>query len=209
VPDLAGALAYFTAARDAIGDRPPSRALAACLAGRSNTLALMGRLADAAADARRSLAAAREIGDPPGEALALIRLGLAAKFAGDIGDALQAHRQARQVPADIPGWIARTCSDLSACALREAGELAAAERACADGLARSREVGDLQSLSALLETMAHIDLQAGRVQDAAAHLHEALQIIVRTGGWFGLISILNVCGYLCAATGRRAEAVTA
>jgi predicted ATPase/DNA-binding CsgD family transcriptional regulator/transcriptional regulator with XRE-family HTH domain len=209
VPDLAGALGCFTAVRDAVGDRGPSGALAACLAGRSNTLSNLGRLAEATADARRSLALAREIGDPAGQAQALLCLGLAAWFAGHIGDALQAYRQVRQVPAGIPGWVDRTCSDLLAVALAEAGDLAAAERACAGGLARSREAGDLQSLSALLDTMAHLDLQAGRVQDAAARLHEAVQIIVSTGGWSGLVSVLRGCGYLCAATGRRAEAVTA
>ncbi len=168
----------------------------------------MGRLAEAAADARLSLALAREIGDPAGEALALLCLGLASWYADDIDTALQLYRQARQIPADIPGWIARTCSGLLAVALAEAGDLAAAERACTDGLARSREAADLQSLSALLDTMAHLDLQAGRIEDAAAHLHEALQIIARTGGWSGLGSVLNGCGYLCAATRRRTEAVT-
>ena len=208
-PDMTGALRHFTAVRDAIGDRGPSRALAACLAGRSDTLEHMGRLAEAAAEARTSLALAREIGDPAGEALALLLLGLVSWFADDVDDALQAYRQVGQIPADIPGWIARTCSELLAIALAEAGDLAAAERACADALARSREAGDLQSLPTLLDTMARLDLQAGRVQDAAAHLHEALQIIVRTGSWHGLISVLSRCGYLCAATGRRAEAVTA
>jgi predicted ATPase/class 3 adenylate cyclase/DNA-binding CsgD family transcriptional regulator len=208
-PDMAGALDHFTAVRDAIGDRGPSRALAACLAGRADTLQHMGQLAEAAAEARRSLALAREIGDPAAEALALLCLGLAAWYADDTDDALQLYRQARQIPADIPGWIARMCSELLAVALAEAGDLAAAERACADALARSREAGDLQSLSALLDTMARLDLQAGRVEDAAAHLHEALQIIVRTGSWHGLISVLSRCGYLCAATGRRAGAVTA
>jgi predicted ATPase/class 3 adenylate cyclase/DNA-binding CsgD family transcriptional regulator len=208
-PDMAGALDHFTAVRDAIGDRGPSQALAACLAGRADTLQHMGQLAEATAEARRSLALAREIGDPAAEALALLCLGLIAWYADDTDDALQLYRQARQIPADIPGWITRTCSDLLAVALAEAGDLAAAERACADALAQSREAGDLQSLSALLNTMARLDLQAGRVQDAAAHLHEALQIIVRTGSWHELISVLYRCGDLCAATGRRAEAVTA
>ena len=208
-PDMAGALRHFTAVRDAIGDRGPSRALAACLAGRADTLEHMGRLAEAAAEARRSLALAREIGDPAAEALALLLLGFASWYADDVDDALQAYRQARQIPADIPGWIARMCSELLAIALAEAGDLAAAGRACADALARSREAGDLQSLPGLLDTMARLDLQAGRVEDAAAHLHEALQLVVRTGSWHGLISVLSRCGYLCAATGRRAEAVTA
>ena len=139
----------------------------------------------------------------------MLCLGLGAWYADDTDDALQLYRQARQIPADIPGWITRACSDLLAVALAEAGDLAAAERACADVLAQSQEAGDLQSLSALLDTMARLDLQAGRVEDAAAHLHEALQIIVRTGSWHELIGVLYRCGYLCAATGRRVEAVTA
>jgi predicted ATPase/DNA-binding CsgD family transcriptional regulator len=209
MPDQAAALGYYTAVRDAIGDRGPSRALAACLAGRSDILAHLGRFAEAADDARRALAMAREIGDPAGEALALVNLGVAVWYAGDIDEAGQLYRQVQQIPADIPGWIARTASDLLAIALRDAGDLAAAERACADGLARSREVGDLGSLPDLLVRMAGLDVRAGRVEDAASHLQEALQIIARTGSWFGLLNVLNCCADLCAATGRRAEAVTA
>ena len=83
-------------------DRGPSRTLAACLAGRADTLQHMGQLAEATAEARRSLALAREIGDPAAEALALLCLGLAAWYADDTGDALQLYRQARQIPATSP-----------------------------------------------------------------------------------------------------------
>ena len=121
---------------------------------------------------------------------------------------MQLARQAEQIPADIPGWIARLCSYVLTDVLTEAGDLAAAERICAAGLARSRDAGDLQNLAGLLTQMAILDLQAGRVEDAAAHLREALQIAVRTGGWAELLNGLDCCGYLCAATGRRAEAVT-
>ena len=209
VPDLAGALGHFTAVRDAIGDRGPSRALAACLAGRSIVLSNLGQLAGAAVDARRSLAVAREVGDPAGETLALISLGAAAWYAGGIDDALQLARQARQIPAGIPGWIARAGGQFVAGVLEQAGDLAAAERIYADELARSREVGDLRWLPGLLVRMADLDLRAGRAGDAAAHLHEAVQVIARTGGRFELFHVLDDCGYLCAATGRRAEAVTA
>ena len=92
--------------------------------------------------------------------------------------------------------------------LTEAGDLAAAERSCAAGLARSRDAGDLRNLASLLTQMAILDLQAGRVEDAAAHLREALQIAARTGGRVELLNGLDCCGYLCAATGRCAEAVT-
>ena len=66
--DLAGALGHFTAVRDFIGDRGPSRALADCLASRSVTLSALGRLAEAVDDGRRALAVARELGYPAGEA---------------------------------------------------------------------------------------------------------------------------------------------
>ena len=79
----AGALRDFTAVRDAIGDRGPSPLLARALSGRSATLLTTGRIAEAADDARRSLALARE-GDYPGaEALALAVLGLVACVCGD------------------------------------------------------------------------------------------------------------------------------
>ena len=74
--DLAAALGHFTAVRDAVAGRPPSRALTNALAGRAAVLRLMGRAAEAAGDARRALALAREIGDPAGELLALGELSL-------------------------------------------------------------------------------------------------------------------------------------
>jgi DNA-binding CsgD family transcriptional regulator len=46
------------------------------------------------------------------------------------------------------------------------------------------------------------------LQDAAAHLREALQLDTRTGTWQGMYGKLDWCGLLCAATGRYAEAVT-
>ena len=208
VPDLAGALGHFTAVRDAIGDRGPSRALAACLAGRSIVLSNLGQLAGAAVDARRSLAVAREVGDPAGETLALISLGAAACTpAASTMPCNWPGRRGRSRPAFPAG--SRAAASLVAGVLEQAGDLAAAERIYADELARSREVGDLRWLPGLLVRMADLDLRAGRAGDAAAHLHEAVQVIARTGGRFELFHVLDDCGYLCAATGRRAEAVTA
>ena len=59
--DLAETLDHFTALRDAATGQP-SRTLADGLLGRALTLVNMGRAAEAADDARRSLAVAREIG---------------------------------------------------------------------------------------------------------------------------------------------------
>ena len=206
--DLAAALAHFTAVRDAMGDRGPSRALADCLAGRSWTLSEMGRIAEAADDGRRALALARKLGYPAGEALALVELSTAAEYAGDLDGALHLARQAGQITVGIPGWIARLCSIILTFVLTAAGDLAAAERSCAAGLARSRDAGDLQNEAALLTRMAFLDLQAGRTGDTAAHLREGLQIAARTGIGTGLLNGLEVGGYLCGATGRYAEALT-
>jgi DNA-binding CsgD family transcriptional regulator len=53
-----------------------------------------------------------------------------------------------------------------------------------------------------------LELEAGRLQDAAAHLRESLQLATRTGHWTEIGNALDGCGLLCAATGRPAEAVT-
>ncbi len=56
--------------------------------------------------------------------------------------------------------------------------------------------------------MADLDVRAGRPGDAAAHLREAAQIALQTGAWIVILDILEGCGYLCAATGRPADAIT-
>ena len=206
--DLAGAVGHFTAVTDAMRDRRPNRAVAYCLAGRSIALMNLGRVSEAAEDGRRSLAAARELGDPAGEASALAVLGLAAFYADDPGGAVHLARQAGQVPGDLPGWVARMCSYFLAAALIEAGELAAARHACVAGIAGARAAGD-QGLAELLILMATLDLRAGRTGDAAAHVREALQIAVRADMPPSVENALDFCGYLCAATGRYLEAVTA
>ena len=206
--DLAGALGHFTVLRDAVADRPPSRALADAPAGRAITLHNMGRIPEAVGDARRALAMAREIKYPVGELLALGGLTFAASFAGDHDDAVRLGWQAAQVTAGVPGSLARSCSQALTFVLIAAGDLATAERVSAAGLAQAREAGDLWNQSALLPRMADLDLRAGRTGDAAAHLREGLQLAVRTGNWGDLGTGLHHCGTLCAATGRPAEALT-
>ena len=206
--DLAGALGHFTAVLDAAADRPPSRALTAALAGRASVLRLMGRTAESAADARRSLALAREIGDPAGELLALIDLSFDADYAGDHDEAVRLARQAGQITAGIPGLLARGCSYVLTIVLADAGDLAEAARVGAAGLARARDAGDLWNQAILLPRIVDLDLRAGRTGDAAAHLREGLHLAVRTGSWLELLTGLSQCGNLCAATGRTAEALT-
>ena len=204
--DMAGAVEHFTALRDAVAGRPPSPALAGALAGRAFALRDLGQFPEAAEDARRALTVAREVGHPFGEVLALLDLALAAAAVGEMGEAVRLAGQAGQVPGDIPASITRTCSMYLTEVLTLAGDFAAAERVCADGLAASRAAGDLVNQQSLLARMTLLDLRAGRAEDAAAHLREALQFALRTGLWPAVY--LDYCGHLCAATGRQAEAVT-
>ena len=206
--DLAAALGHFTAVRDAVAGRPPSRALASALAGRATVLRLMGRAAEAVGEARRALALAREIGYSVGEVMALVELSFDAYYAGDHDEAVRLIRQAGQITAEIPGATARLCSTVLTTVLAGAGNLAEAERAGAAGLARAQDAGDLWTQAALLPRIVDLDLRAGRTGDAAAHLLEGLHLAVRTDSWFELLYSLFQCGELCAATGRAAEALT-
>ncbi len=206
--DLATALGHFTAVCDAAAGGPPSRALTLALAARARVLRIMGRTAEAASDARRSLALARQIGDPAGELLALADLSFDADYAGDHHEAVRLARQAGQIAAGIPGPLARICNWVLTIVLADAGDLAEAARVGAAGLARARDAGDLYNQVALLPRIVDLDLRAGRTGDAAAHLREGLHLAARTGSWFELLTGISQCGDLCAATGRAAEALT-
>jgi non-specific serine/threonine protein kinase len=205
--DLAASLGHFTAVRDAAAGRPPSRALTAALAGRAGALRNMGRAAEAAGDARRALALAREIGNPAGEFLALVELSWEAHYAGEHDEAVQLARHAGQITG-IPGGLARYYSSVLTMVLAGAGDLAEAERAGTAGLARARDAGDLQNQAVLLPRIVDLDLRVGRTGDAAAHLREGLRLAVRTGSRLDLLTGLSQGGDLCAATGRAAEALT-
>ena len=206
--DLPGALQLCAAVIDVIGDREPSRLLVDCLDLQSAILSNLGRVPEAAAISRRALAMARELGYPFGQAFATGAWSSRAWYAGDLDEAAQLARQAGQIP-DIPGTAARLCGFLLAGVLAEAGDLAAAGQACAAALAEARDAGDMYNLHGLLPIMADLDLRAGRTAEAAARLHEAAQVILQTGLWFMMLAVLEGCGYLCAATGRPADAVTA
>jgi predicted ATPase/DNA-binding CsgD family transcriptional regulator len=207
--DLVEALGHFTAVRDAVAACGPSPALADCLSGRSLALLNAGRVPEAAEDARRALAFARGIGYPAGEALALVALSLAASYLDDLDKALAWGQQAQQIdPATIPGRLARLAGEILTMALIETGEVAAAQRSCADGLSRARQAGDLRNQAFYLDFMTELDRQAGHMPEARAHLREALEIASRTGDRLRAISCLDHCGQLCAATRRWAESIT-
>jgi predicted ATPase/DNA-binding CsgD family transcriptional regulator len=207
--DMIASLGHFTAVRDAISARGPSRMLVDCLSGMSITQLNLGHIPEGTADARHAWDLSLELVYPAGEALALLDLSVAASHGGDLEAAVAWARQIDQVDlAGIPGWVARLCSPILTAALIDAGETAPARRSCADGLDRSREAGYLQGQASLLAKMSILDLQARRISDARAHLREALELATRIGDRSVVADCLDQCGHLCGATQRQGEAIT-
>jgi predicted ATPase/DNA-binding CsgD family transcriptional regulator len=207
--DLREALDHFTAVRDAIGQQGASPVLVDALLGRSVYLLNMGRVTEGQQQAYDVLAMARELGYPVGEMVALTALGVAARYLGDIEQALTWHRQASQIdPAQVPGRRARECTVPWVQTLMTAGQVDAARRSCADGLARARAVGDLTNLVVCLSVAADLDLRAGHMSQTGQDLAEAIELALRNGYRFNLTGCLDICGHLCAASGRWVEALT-
>ena len=212
-PDAA--VEHYTTVRDAL-ERTHRRTdpvglllMTLCLAGLSAARLQMGRVAEAAEDARRAMDVARQTGYPGLEAIALTCLSTVAWRAGDRDGALRLVRQAQDISGDSAGGLHRALSQFVTMIMIETGDLAGAEQACAAGLASSREVGDLTNLSGQLWNKVFLDLRASRIDDATAHLRELLQIGMQTGLRPIVLVSLDCCGHLCAATGRPAEAITA
>ena len=212
--DPPAALDHFTMARDALEDPayPVDAAgpwlLSLCLGGRASALLRLRRLAEAIEDSRRALDLARETGIGGLEATAMASLSHAVWHDGDRDGALRLARQALAIAAEFAGSLQRGLSQIVAGILTEAGDLAAAEQACAAALTSSRDVGDLTNLCGVLWHRTILDLRTERIDDAPAHLRELLQIATQTGLRPLLPAGLDCCGHLCAATERPAEALT-
>jgi DNA-binding CsgD family transcriptional regulator len=207
--DVTTGFGHFTALRDALTGRAPVPLLAQTLAWRAGALRILGRGPEAAEEAHRALALARELGHPLGEAHALYELAGAARYEGDIGDAVSWLRQAQRIDrATIPGSLARLITTELAAALGEAGETAEAQQHCADALALARQAGALYEQGDCLLVMARLDHLAGRLVEARAHLRQALELVPQTGASVLLLNCLELCGYLCAAARRWREAIT-
>jgi non-specific serine/threonine protein kinase len=212
--DPPAALDHFTAARDALEDTPHGDdvggpwLLSLCLGGRSSALIRVDRVAEAIEDAGRALDLARQIGIGGLQATALASLSLAMWYDGDRDGALRLARQALHMSEEFAGALQRGLSQIVTGILTEAGDLAAAERACEAALASCQDAGDLTNLCGVLWHRTILDLRTGRIDDAPAHLRELLQIATQTGLRELLPACLDCCGHLCAATGRPAEALT-
>jgi predicted ATPase/DNA-binding CsgD family transcriptional regulator len=209
VSDFPAAVAYATAVCDAVDRGVSPRELALALASRATALLNLGRQSEAAEDARRALDLARDIRYRAAEAHALVALSYGAQMSGDTEAALSLARQAQQVDRqDIPGWVSRNCSVLFASALKMAGQVTTAQEVGGAGLTAARAVGDLGDQASFLYLLTVCARVAGQAAEAGTHLGECIGLAVQGGNQLRLIDCLDECGFLCAATGRWAEAVT-
>jgi predicted ATPase/DNA-binding CsgD family transcriptional regulator len=207
--DYPAALVDIAAACDALDDGPPSREYVDALAGRSVVLRNLGRLPEAADDGRQALQLARQVGYPAGEAMALSHLSLAASYAGDRETALDAASQAYRIDhSAIPDKTARLCGMAYANALIQIDQTAAARQACAAGLAPAQAAGDVGDEANFLYLTVYAARRGGHIAEAGAHLLQSITLAKQSGDRLRMIDNLDDCGYVCAATGRWADAVT-
>jgi len=200
---------HLTLARDALAGRPPAPLLAWALAWRAGALANLGRVRQAAGEGRRALDLARELGDPAAEAYALYWLATAAGYVGSLPEAEDWLRQAQRIDqAAIPGWIGRHCTIILARVLAGTGEAAEARRYGAGALALARQAGALYDEGDSLLTMALLDVYAGQLAEARAHVREVMELYAQTGASLLLINCLELCMSLCAATRSWRDAIT-
>jgi predicted ATPase/DNA-binding CsgD family transcriptional regulator len=202
-------LGHFTKARDALRKHGPPELLVRALNGRAIVLANLGRVAEAAEEAQRALALARQLGYAAGEAGALINLRVTAHYLGDDANALARARQAQRIdPATIPGVMVREVDIYLAVDLLGNGEPDEARQYCAEALGLARQARDLRIEAECLDLMADIELAARQLPQAQAFLRDAIALGLRLTNLFHTLNCLDTCGHVCAQAGRPADALT-
>ena len=203
-------LGHETAAWEVLSAQPATPLLAELLAGRSRTLMYLGRMAEAASDARQALEVSRQVGYPAGEILALAQLSRTAHYAEDPVAALDWARQAQRVLASGEyGWTMRFTGPFIIEVLIESGDLTAARRSLTDSLAWARETGNRSAQASFKSLTADLDLRAGDLAGAGRRIREAMELSLAAGSLSArLLQRLDLLGHLCAARCQWAEAVT-
>jgi predicted ATPase/DNA-binding CsgD family transcriptional regulator len=207
--DLGIALGHNDAVVNALKDGPPSADLADGLAGRSGVLRNMGILEEAAAAARQALQQARQIGYVSGEGWALRELSCISMYADQRDDALDWGRQAQQLASDrISPWTARKIKETFLWALVLSGDLDSVPDLGGQLMAEATAAGDLSAQADILYTMTEAALRSGRLDDARAYFRQVAELAMYAGYTLRLVDLIDQSGYLCAASGRHAEAIT-
>jgi predicted ATPase/DNA-binding CsgD family transcriptional regulator len=207
-------LGHFSTVVDGLKERPPSPDLVDGLAGRCAALRNMGRLPEAAEDARTALELARQIRYAAGEADSLLQLSYISMYADEPEDAVKWATQAQRVPSDqIPDWRVRKVQGVLPWALVVGGRLdrlttGQLEAQCAQVLALARSAGDLGDQADTHYLLAMLAMKTGRLAMAGASLRAAAALATQADFTVRLIDILDDTGHLCVATGRPADAIT-
>ena len=208
-PDLPESLDAATAMRDASGTGGRPGHWLDGLAGRSVVLVSLAGSPRRPARPAAPWPWPAEIGDPAAQVVAHEYARPSPPRCATTRTMRSSWPGRRRRSRGVPGSFARMSGYILTGALITAGDLAAAEQACAAALARSREAGDV--LNQWAPAAADGDLgpaggpRPGRRGAPARRPpgHRADRRLVRAG-----LNCLEDCGYLCAATGRPAEAIT-
>jgi non-specific serine/threonine protein kinase len=202
-------LGYYEQAVEILRHGKPSAELVEALVSRSATLSNLGRLGEAADDARSALEMAQRLRYLAGEAGALTSFTVIACYEGDGQQAINWARRAQRVDRDrIPGWEARDAVGGMLFALVQFSPDDVQPGLLEEALATAKTAGDARHLTELLYLMVVLDLGAGRLREAQANLREAIELASFAADRMRLIDALDEGGYICAAMGRYAEAVT-
>jgi non-specific serine/threonine protein kinase len=211
-PGDQASLTHCSMAVDALRGKPPSADLVDGLTGQSASLRNMGRLAEAEAAASSALDLARQIGHAAGEADALKELAGICMYADDgeraAGWAVQAQRIDQ---GSTPGWRIREIERILVWVLTASGrpdQMESTRELCTRSLEHARAAGDVGAQADLLFLMEVLALKTGQLTEARTYLSQTAELATRAGNTLRLIDLLDEGGFLCAAAGQYAQAVT-
>jgi predicted ATPase/class 3 adenylate cyclase len=219
---LASALGLFWEVRGHFGEgRDRLSAVLALPAAQARTAArakLLARSAELAyrqsdypatsALAAESLAICRELGDQPGAASALIKLGNAATEGGDYATATQYLGEALTIWRGLGDkhGTARALINLGWAALRP-GDYPLANARLEEALVLSRQLGDTRSVGFELSGLGEVALRQGDYARAQRLLEESLDLRRQLGNKWGVGVSLGTLGWVALCQGDYARAI--
>jgi DNA-binding SARP family transcriptional activator/tetratricopeptide (TPR) repeat protein len=167
-----------------------------------------GRLQQAAARYRQSLAMSREAGDRTEEARALNRVGLMETELGHYDRAARHAQEAIAISRSIRDRLgeARALGILGL-ARRRQGRYQEAAAYYQQALELSREIGDRLGEGNTLGRLGVIDLKLGLYEQAAQYFEQALALLHEMGDAAGEAEGLISLGEVCLGLGRHEQAI--
>jgi non-specific serine/threonine protein kinase len=206
--DFDGALEHFGRADELLTGQGPSPLLVDSLNGQTVALLNTNRHSEASQTAAQALEAARAVGYKSGESYACATFALAALYAGDSRSALAWSETAQRVDArQVSGHTTRWGATTLAGALADEGDLAGAETVLKETLDLCRKAGDRSWEAMQLESLARIQLRAGRWEEAGPNIGEALRIASEVGNRLRLADSLGTAAVWAARHDPETAAV--